>query len=74
MAASIRLTRSGACASCGAYGNSTHPSTCQPELIRRFKLRFSARCQRDRAVSAAMRDRDRLENDALRSYERQLVY
>jgi hypothetical protein len=61
----IRLTQSGACASCGAYGYSQHASTCRPELRRRFKLERSAACRHDSAIEAAIRDRARLDNDWL---------
>ena len=37
-ATTIRLTTSGACASCGAHGASQHLSTCQPDVIHHYPL------------------------------------
>ena len=67
MAAStlVRLTTSGACASCGAYGLSRHSTSCQPAVVRRFKL--TAVRGYDSRLSAALRDRAHLEDEALRS-------
>jgi hypothetical protein len=64
MPAFLRLTQSGACASCGAYGNSQHTNCCLDE-IRRFKLGYSRRAKRDSRASAAMRDRPQLEDEVL---------
>jgi hypothetical protein len=75
MSASVRRTQSGACASCGAYGNSSHSSTCQPWAKRVFKLERSANCRRDSANDAAIRDLARLENDWLwLKYVRKIDY
>jgi hypothetical protein len=66
MPALLRLTQSGACASCGAYGNSQHGRSCQPELKRRFRLEFSRVARHDDHISAALRDRARLPPAQLR--------
>jgi hypothetical protein len=66
MPALPRLTQSGACASCGAYGGSQHRPTCSPNVKRRFKLGYSRQARRDRRTSAAMRDRTRFEDAVLR--------
>jgi hypothetical protein len=66
MPALIRLTQSGACASCGAYAGSQDRPTCRPDVIRRFKLGYSRQAPRDSRTSAAMRDRTRFEDGVLR--------
>jgi hypothetical protein len=70
MPALPRLTASGACASCGAYGGSQHRPTCDPERVQRtgerIRLGRSRRAARDRRTSAAVRARERVERDLLR--------
>jgi hypothetical protein len=67
MPALLRLTQTGACASCGAYAGSQHRPTCRPDAKRRFKLGRSRQARRDSRTSAAMRDRTRFEDAVLRS-------
>ena len=52
---SFRSTTLGACASCGAYGNSQHAFTCDPERTAavRFRLGRMRRVRRDTRLSAA---------------------
>lgn len=65
MSNSLRLTQSGACASCGAYGGSQHRPTCQPDVPRKFKRPHSRRAKVDARMSAAMRDRTRFEDEVI---------
>jgi hypothetical protein len=62
----LRLTQSGACASCGAYGNSRHETSCQPEVKRRFRLEPSQVAQHDDHICATLRDRARFAPAQLR--------
>jgi hypothetical protein len=49
-----RVTRSGACAACGAYGGSSHRPTCEPG--RRIQLQSNWSILRDSRLSATVRD------------------
>ncbi len=55
MAQHYRLTQSGACASCGAYGGNQHRPTCQPDVKRVIQLQYSRQARRDAQTSAAVR-------------------
>jgi hypothetical protein len=61
---SPRLTSSGACAACGAYGGSQHRPTCRPG--RRFQLGRFRRARRDSRISAALRDYEDYERSLIR--------
>lgn len=61
-----RLTESGACASCGAYGNSSHQSTCKPDRKLTYRLVSLWRVRRDSRNSAAARALARLDRGLVR--------
>ena len=65
MPASTRTTRTGSCASCGAYGNTPHRPTCTPDRV--IRLSVMRRARRDSRNSAAVRANDRVQHSLLLS-------
>jgi hypothetical protein len=56
-----RTTRSGACATCGAYGGTPHRPNCQPRTGPRPRLGRMLAARGDARKSAAARAKDRVE-------------
>jgi hypothetical protein len=63
----IRLTASGACASCNAYGGTQHRPTCRPDVVRRFKRPSFRRARIDARLSAIARTYARQQDALVRS-------
>ena len=66
MSATFRLTASDACAACGAYGNTQHRPTCNPRRAVPIQLGLMRRARRNSRISAAVRNRLRLDQALLR--------
>lgn len=61
-----RLTQSGACAVCGAYGGSQHRPNCRPRTGPPFRLGRMRNVDRDARNSAAIREKIRIDNELAR--------
>ncbi|MBV9895675.1 MAG: hypothetical protein JO020_16040 [Chloroflexi bacterium] len=49
----LRLTQSGACASCYVYGGTPHRSCCRPDVVRRIPM---GKPDRDGCFMSALKD------------------
>jgi hypothetical protein len=61
-----RLTQSGACAACGAYGGSQHRPNCRPRTGPRLRLGRMRNAKRDARLSAAVREKIRIDDELVR--------
>ncbi|MBV9577332.1 MAG: hypothetical protein JO057_01945 [Chloroflexi bacterium] len=62
---SPRLTQSGACAACGAYGGTQHPD-CHPRTGPRLQLGHMRGAQRDARNSTVVREKLRIDSGLVR--------